>query len=145
MVGSIPAREQSPCNSKIRSQRSFGKLRDSMKSVLTLAQGFETGSRRFLRRDCIAARETETGYREGEIIRFAVGSTTLLVLSRDAFNRLCGSLFDILQRNIGEYKDVEFVEERPEESLDVVKAVEKLEFDDGQDIITQGDEGFGKS
>jgi len=48
----------------------------------------------------------------------AVGSTTLLVLSRDAFNRLCGSLFDILQRNIGEYKDVEFVEERPEESLD---------------------------
>jgi len=27
----------------------------------------------------------------------------------------------------------------------VVKAVEKLEFDDGQDIITQGDEGFGKS
>ncbi|EKX31903.1 hypothetical protein GUITHDRAFT_156462 [Guillardia theta CCMP2712] len=145
----------------------------------------------------------------------SVGSSTLLVLSRDAFNRLCGSLFDILQRNIGEYKDVEFMEEEPEEHLDdyggvseeedyeepppppvnmrrgrrdtvylaatkveddwrppefpktdeerdrihkyiektallsyldpsskdlVVTAVEKLEFDDGQDIISQGDE-----
>uniref|UniRef100_A0A7S4NXJ5 Cyclic nucleotide-binding domain-containing protein n=1 Tax=Guillardia theta TaxID=55529 RepID=A0A7S4NXJ5_GUITH len=49
----------------------------------------------------------------------SVGSSTLLVLSRDAFNRLCGSLFDILQRNIGEYKDVEFMEEEPEEHLDV--------------------------
>ena len=37
----------------------------------------------------------------------AVGTVTLLVMSRDAFNRLCGNLFQILRRNMSKYSDME--------------------------------------
>ena len=33
----------------------------------------------------------------------AVGTTTLLVLRRDAFERLCGNLFEILRRDMSAY------------------------------------------
>lgn len=37
----------------------------------------------------------------------AVGAVTLLVMSRDAFTRLCGNLFDIMKRNMSKYSDME--------------------------------------
>jgi len=36
----------------------------------------------------------------------AVGPTTVLYLDRDAFNRLCGSMFDILARNMKDYEEM---------------------------------------
>ncbi len=33
------------------------------------------------------------------------------VLRRDAFERLCGNLFEILRRDISKYSDVEFPDE----------------------------------
>merc|ERR1711959_102469 len=36
----------------------------------------------------------------------AVGEVTVLHLDRDAFNRLCGSMFDLLSRNMGQYEEI---------------------------------------
>lgn len=45
----------------------------------------------------------------------AVGDVALLVLSRDAFTRLCGNLFEILRRNMSTYSTMELpAEEEPQ-------------------------------
>jgi len=41
----------------------------------------------------------------------AVGTVAVLVLSRDAFTRLCGNLFEILRRNMSKYSTIELPEE----------------------------------
>ena len=41
----------------------------------------------------------------------AYGQTVVLAIGRDAFNRLCGSLFEILQRNMDRYSNAELLEE----------------------------------
>mmetsp|Transcript_17751 Transcript_17751/g.44868 ORF Transcript_17751/g.44868 Transcript_17751/m.44868 type:complete len:388 (-) Transcript_17751:128-1291(-) len=41
----------------------------------------------------------------------AVGQVTLLVIGRDAFQRLCGNLFEILRRNMSAYSTMELPEE----------------------------------
>jgi hypothetical protein len=46
----------------------------------------------------------------------ASGVVSVLVIGRDAFDRLCGSLFDILQRNISSYSNIEVPE--PEAKAD---------------------------
>jgi CRP-like cAMP-binding protein len=45
----------------------------------------------------------------------ACGSVSVLVIGRDAFDRLCGSLIDILQRNMSNYSNME-LSEPPKES-----------------------------
>lgn len=44
----------------------------------------------------------------------AVGQVAVLVMSRDAFTRLCGNLFDILKRNMSKYSDLELPSDEPE-------------------------------
>jgi hypothetical protein len=57
----------------------------------------------------------------------AVGPTTLLVLHRDAFERLCGNLFEILKRDMSKYSDIAIPEAAEEPDAD--EAVE----DEGED------------
>jgi len=45
----------------------------------------------------------------------AVGSVALLVLSRDAFTRLCGNLFEILRRNMSTYSTMELPDDVKED------------------------------
>ena len=52
----------------------------------------------------------------------AVGPTTLLVLHRDAFQRLCGNLFEILKRDMSKYSDIAISEAA--EEPDAEEAVE---------------------
>ena len=49
----------------------------------------------------------------------ASGVVSVLVIGRDAFDRLCGSLIDILQRNMSNYSNMEL----PETAPDVEKGV----------------------
>lgn len=49
----------------------------------------------------------------------AIGTVTALVMSRDAFTRLCGNLFDILKRNMSKYSDMELSGDAPEACEDV--------------------------
>ena len=43
----------------------------------------------------------------------ACGTVSVLVIGRDAFDRLCGSLIDILQRNMSNYSNMELPEPPP--------------------------------
>ncbi len=48
----------------------------------------------------------------------AVGDVAVLVLSRDAFTRLCGNLFEILRRNMSTYSSMELPpEEEPQPGM----------------------------
>jgi CRP-like cAMP-binding protein len=47
----------------------------------------------------------------------ASGVVSVLVIGRDAFDRLCGSLIDILQRNMTNYSNMELPEPEPEKGM----------------------------
>lgn len=65
----------------------------------------------------------------------AVGAVTVLVMSRDAFTRLCGPLFEILRRNMATYTTMELPEEAvPQGGVEEEVAVEETEeADEGEE------------
>uniref|UniRef100_A0A7S0DYM5 Cyclic nucleotide-binding domain-containing protein n=1 Tax=Hanusia phi TaxID=3032 RepID=A0A7S0DYM5_9CRYP len=60
----------------------------------------------------------------------AVGTVTLLVLSRDAFTRLCGNLFEILRRNMESYKSIEIPEANTDDAKEQNGPEEENEDDE---------------
>jgi hypothetical protein len=67
----------------------------------------------------------------------AVGAVSCLVMSRDAFTRLCGPLFEILRRNMATYTTMELPEElAPQGAGEEDEAQEEQEAEEEEETAT---------
>eukprot|EP00293_Proteomonas_sulcata_P015907 CAMPEP_0184299580 /NCGR_PEP_ID=MMETSP1049-20130417/10163_1 /TAXON_ID=77928 /ORGANISM="Proteomonas sulcata, Strain CCMP704" /LENGTH=388 /DNA_ID=CAMNT_0026610057 /DNA_START=355 /DNA_END=1521 /DNA_ORIENTATION=- len=63
----------------------------------------------------------------------AVGATTCLVIDRDAFQRLCGNLFEILRRNMSTYSTMELPPEEEKPAVEEAKAEAEEEEEEAEE------------